>query len=94
MIAVTIAVGEQYERLAEAAADSCQRYTGLDVHIIRETPGESPTSPLQAAAAATVSRRNRPVLRRRHAVSEALGRRRAGGLPGVRGRARHAVRGT
>jgi lipopolysaccharide biosynthesis glycosyltransferase len=41
MIAVTIAVGEQYQCLAEAAADSCQRYTGLDVHVIRDAPGES-----------------------------------------------------
>jgi hypothetical protein len=41
MIAVTIAVGEQYERLAEAAAQSCERYTGLRTQIIRKTPGES-----------------------------------------------------
>jgi len=41
MIAVTIAVGDQYERLAEAAAESCERFTGLKTHIIRQTPGES-----------------------------------------------------
>jgi lipopolysaccharide biosynthesis glycosyltransferase len=41
MIAVTIAVGDQYQRLAEAAATSCERYTGLATHIIRQTPGES-----------------------------------------------------
>jgi lipopolysaccharide biosynthesis glycosyltransferase len=41
MIAVTIAVGDQYERLAEAAAASCERCTGLPTHVIRETPGES-----------------------------------------------------
>jgi hypothetical protein len=41
MIAVTIALGEHYERLAEAAAQSCERCTGLRTQIIRKTPGES-----------------------------------------------------
>ena len=94
MIAVTIAVGDQYERLAEAAADSCQRYTGLDVHIIRETPGESQPARYKLQLLRLFPGETDPVLRRRHAVLAAVGCPRAGGLSRVCGRARHAVRGT
>jgi hypothetical protein len=40
MIAVTIAVGERHEQLAEQAAASVEWSTGLRAYVLRETPGE------------------------------------------------------
>ena len=40
MIAVTIGVGDKYREMAELAAASVRRHTGLQPVIITETPGE------------------------------------------------------
>ena len=47
MIGVTIAIGQHYLELAERAAESCRRYTGLDVLVISSLLGFSRVSQLK-----------------------------------------------
>lgn len=42
MIAVTIAVGDEYQALARLAVESCRRCTGLDPIVITDTEGVLP----------------------------------------------------